>query len=227
MTFELLKDVSIDYCQRASDGQGQITISYQSNDDVDKILIAYLDAQRFPIGDEGSYFIRKYDGTKFSLGVRNPSNGTVQEQVVFVCGLKLLNQNESLTYGEFKEKYKGIQNKSEMIQSVLVGKANIEYSFEEYDSKTHEYKLDICYQTATECEIPGKFLHYSYRYCGVKFEFPINDSLGREKKSYYIWIPNGAESVSLEAIRTQSIRIRRLEVKKGFFQKLASIFKKR
>ena len=59
MTFELLKDVSIDYCQRASDGQGQITISYQSNDDVDKILIAYLDAQRFPIGDEGSYFIRK------------------------------------------------------------------------------------------------------------------------------------------------------------------------
>ena len=61
----------------------------------------------------------------------------------------------------------------------------------------------------------------------MKFEFPINDSLGREKKSYYIWIPNGAESVSLGAIRTQSIRIRRLELKKSFFQKLAGIFKKR
>lgn len=227
MTFEPLKDVSIDYCQRASDGQGQITISYQSSNDVDKILIAYLDAQQFPIGDEGSYFIRKNDGMKISLGVANPSNGTVQEQVVFVCGLKSLQLNESLTYGEFKEKYNRIQNKSEMIQSVLVGKANIEYSFEIYDSKTYEYKLDICYKTVTESEIPGKFLHYSYRYCGVKFEFPINDSLGREKKSYYIRIPNGAENISLEAVRTQSIRIRRLEVKKSFFQKLASIFTKR
>ena len=42
MTFELLKDVSIDYCQRASDGQGQITISYQSNDDVDKICWIFV-----------------------------------------------------------------------------------------------------------------------------------------------------------------------------------------
>lgn len=227
MIFEPLKDVSVYYCQRKSDGQGQITVSYQRNDDVDKIVVVYLDARQLPIGNESSYFIRPNDGIKISLGIGDPLNGTVQEQFVFVCGLKINDTNNTLEYNEFIKKYNEIQNKSEMIYSVLVGKAIIEYCFKEHDLKSYEYKMEICYKTQTECEIPGKFLCYSYRYCGVKFEFPINDSIGKEKKSYYIRIPNGAEDKNLEAVRTQSIHIKKLEVKENIFQKLVKFFGKR
>lgn len=223
MIFEPLKDVSVCYRQRESDGQGQITVSYQRSDDVNRVVVVYLDARQLPIENGSTYFIRPNDGTEISLGIGNPPNGIVEEQSVFVCGLRT---NGTLGQDEFIKQYSTIQNRSEMIYSVLVGKAIVEYCFREYDSELYEYKLEICYKTQAECEIPGKFLCYSYRYCGVKFEFPINDNIGKEKKSYYIRIPSGAKDKRLEAVRTQSIHIKRIEVKEGIFQKFIRLFKK-
>jgi hypothetical protein len=222
-----LENVSVYYMKQGNSASGEIVISYQRRDDVDRIIVAYLNSSQFPLDEDNKYFPKPNDGNKILLSIQNPSIGKVEERYIFVAGLRVQSANKRAMPepAAFRTQYGMIQNRNDMIYAVLLGEAFIEYRFQKMDKEN--YDLNLRYKTQTDCSIPGKFLCYSYRYCNVLFQFPLpaSESIDKVGKTYPIFIPENAEGLELETVGTKSIHKERIEAHQSIFKKFLCFFK--